>query len=544
MQSSSVPLREQVMDNPRPGGDMKSGNPSAPSKSQLMPLGGAWQELTTKGYFVPAVVSALGLALMWATLGDKSMTWTVRLRDSLPVHVPVYYIVIALLITAGGAFAMYRMAGKPKAWWLMPVVCAVTAMLTMGPIMGLLQQLFKAFGPAEGGGSVVFQFISMFFRAGLPEESLKAIPVAAGVYIGMKMLGRLSANHPARQLAVLEPLDGVIIGVASGFGFGFAETVGQYVPAIITFSHDTVIQLANVLQRAGVSLKLPPQNTWGQWWDLFPLIDKLYDILVNTAGPARAEFEFNRILASKQSIGFELMVPRLVGSVFGHAAYAGIFGYFIGLAALKPVNRMKTVLTGLLIASALHAAWNSLGVVSSFFQFLIALGSFVFLAVSIIKARQMSPERSQLMASQVIDRAPQPAAPVMRPMAAPTAPTAPATPAPVAATPARPAVSMTWDDDSNQRVLEIGTARVPAVVGARLWERQAPGASASRGDGVVAEVSANPNDPNVLGVKNLSLQIWAVTLVDGTRRELAPGRSIRLEAGMQIQIGDLHAIVR
>ena len=34
-------------------------------------------------------------------------------------------------------------------------------------------------------------------------------------------------------------------------------------------------------------------------------------------------------------------------------------------------------------------------------------------------------------------------------------------------------------------------------------------------------------------MKNLSQQTWAVTLADGTARELAPGRSIRIEAGMK-----------
>jgi hypothetical protein len=114
-----------------------------------------------------------------------------------------------------------------------------------------------------------------------------------------------------------------------------------------------------------------------------------------------------------------------------------------------------------------------------------------------------------------------------------------APPAPVQA----PA-SITWDDDSSQRIVELGSARIPAAVGARLWERQAPGATASRGDGVVGEISANPNDPSVLGVKNLSQQTWAVTLADGTARELAPGRSIRIEAGMKLKIGDLLAVVR
>ena len=547
MTSPFAPTRETFMDNPRPGGDMKTGDASAPSKSQLMPLGSGFQELVTKPYFVPAVVACLGFTLMWVTLSDRSMRWTIKLGGLLPVAVPMYYIVIALLLSAAGAFAIYRMAGKPKAWWLMPAIASAAAMLTIGPVMNMLQQLFSAVGPGEARGGVVYQFVHMFFAAGLPEESLKAIPVAIGVYIGLKLMGRLNATHPARQFAVLEPLDGVIIGAASGIGFAFAETVGSYMPAVMSLKPGVMIELAQILQKLNVPFKLPDPRSLQTMWDLLPPIAGLYIKLADAVGPARAAFEFNRMISGLQGAGLELMIPRLVGNVFGHAAYAGIFGYFIGLAMMKPANRVKTVLTGLVIACALHAAWNSIGGASAFFQFLIALGSFVFLAVSIIKARQMSPERSQLVASQIIDHAARPAAyptmPSAMPAAMPAAMRAPAAPAAPAAPMAAPG-SITWDDDSNQRVLEIGSARVPAAVGARLWERQAPGATASRGDGVVAEVSANPNDAQVLGLKNLSLQTWSVTLAGGAQRELAPGRSIRLEAGMQLKIGDLTANVR
>jgi hypothetical protein len=63
-------------------------------------------------------------------------------------------------------------------------------------------------------------------------------------------------------------------------------------------------------------------------------------------------------------------------------------------------------------------------------------------------------------------------------------------------------------------------------------------------EGVVAEVTAHPQDPALLGLKNLSQQAWAVTLADGSTRELASGRSIKLEAGLKLTIGDLVATVR
>lgn len=530
---------ERAMDNPRPGGEMRSRQGSEPTKSQLLPLGSAFQELLTKPYFWPGVMACLGLTLLWTTLVNKALKIPVSL-GYITVQVPVYYAVVALMLTAGGAFALYRMVGKQKAWWLVPAVVVVTAVLTESPVMGGLQKLFGIVGPAAADGSIAGQFVFHFFAAALPEELLKSIPVWVGVFIGMKMLTRLNAQHPGRQLAVLEPIDGLLIGAASGFGFALSETLLGYVPGAMLNTSDVANQMLGWLQSKGIQLKIPADM------GIRKLIFELYMVIAKLIGPGNAEALVNGFIARGQGRGLELMLPRLFGDVFGHAAYAGIFGYFIGLATMKPANRVKTVLIGLAIACVLHASWNATASQGSLFVFVVAMAAFVMLAVCIIKARQISPERSQLIASQIIDR----------PAAAPIPPAQPIAPQPVAPQPNPPAAapaamakpaapgSITWDDDSNQRILEIGSARIPAAVGARLWERQAPGVTASRGDGVVGEVNANPNDPSVLGFKNLSQQTWDVTLADGTQRELASGRSIKLEAGMKIRIGDLVAVIR
>lgn len=545
MNSTSDIPGNRAMENPRPGGEMKSRDPSEPTKSQLLPLGSAWHELTTKPYFVPGILASAGIAAMYSTMRSS---WKVTVKvGPLPVDVPVYYVVIALLLVIGGAFAIYRMVGKPKAIWLMPAVMAITGLLAMSPVMGMLQGLFGLVGPGDANptDSVLLNFFRAVFSAGLPEELLKAIPVAVGIYVGMKLMQRLAARHPARELAVLEPLDGILIGAASGFGFAFAETVGGYMAREIVFQPAALQGLLALLKKLGLVMQFEAGT------GLKRQIVQSYLVLAKAIGPDRAAFELQRILSSMQGTGLELMIPRLASEVFGHAAYAGIFGYFLGLAAIKPANRVKTVLIGLALAVALHSSWNSMGG-SLLMNFLITVAGFVFLAVSIIKARQLSPERSQLVASQVLAGGPMrstmvapAAANIARPTVAPpaAAPLMPPAPAPKPTAPAASA-SITWDDDSNQRFLEIGSARIPASVGARLWERQAPGASASRGDGVVAEVNANPNDPAVLGLKNLSTQTWPVTLADGSARELAPGRSIKLEAGMTLKIGDLSAAVR
>jgi RsiW-degrading membrane proteinase PrsW (M82 family) len=552
------------IDARRPGGEMKSRASEAPTRSQLIPLGGQWQELTTKPYFMPGLAVCVVIALLFALMSSSSANVQVMLYGAIPVNIPMYTIVLALCIVTGGAFAVYRMAGKPKAWWLMPVVALFTALLVSSPVMGMLQGLFGIGGGSAGkGDTVVVAFVKMFFRAGLPEETLKAIPVFFGAFLGWKLMLKRDATGLARQLAVLDPLDGILIGVASGFGFAFAETVFQYVPGTVADSTQTVAGLLMLLQQQGVRVQLPQDTSRIQ--DIF----NLFVLLGKKIGVERATFELQQIMANRQGLGLQLMIPRLLSDVFGHAAYAGIFGYFIGLAALKPVGRVKTVLFGLLVAATIHSMWDSMAG-SVFMYFLLSLIAFVGLAIAIMKARTIAPDRSQLVASQIIDRfAPRSArstvasASVAMPPAAPARPsafapgpqttafaagTATIAPLPSAAkyqAPAAPlAGSITWDDESNLRVIEVGTARVPASVGTRLYERQVPGSHAGAGDGVIAEVSANPNDPNVLGLKNLSDTAWHVTTAAGQQRELLPSRSIRLEAGLTIRIGERVAHVR
>lgn len=552
MQAHTDPVQGMPMEQKRPGGEMRSSDPNGPTRSQLLPFGNQWQDITTKPYFLPGLVTALAVALLFGFMGSGTVIRVTYL--GLPVGVPVYTFVMSALLVGGGLFAVYRMAGKPKAWWTLPAVAAFSGLLLSAPLMGMLQSVFGIVGNFNPQDSFLVRFIKMLFLAGLPEETFKAVPVAMGVYIGTRLLGRLPATHPARQFAVLEPLDGILIGAAAGFGFAFVETVYQYVPKVILVDQSVMVRLHNLMVQLGLR-QIPNPSAY----DSLPrlLIDQFIR-LANAVGYERAALELQLILRDRLSVGLELMIPRLLGVVTGHAAYAGIFGYFIGLAAMKPAQRVKTVLIGLGIAASLHALWNASDA-SITSMLLIAFLAFFGLAVTISKARTMSPERSQLVASQLIDRfartSPVTAAvPPSRPMAQ-AAPQQqqpqqqqqrPPQQAPAEAVRpvAQPMASMTWDDDSNLRLIEIGSARIPATVGQRLQERQLPGVRALRGDGVVAEVTAHPQDPALLGLKNLSDSPWQLTLADGTERELQPGRSIRLAEGLQVRMGPQTLRVR
>jgi RsiW-degrading membrane proteinase PrsW (M82 family) len=99
-----------------------------------------------------------------------------------------------------------------------------------------------------------------------------------------------------------------------------------------------------------------------------------------------------------------LLIPRILGSVAGHMAYSGYFGYFIGLSVLKPRSFWQILGVGYLSAAGLHALWNATGFLSSLVLAVVGVLSYAFLAAAILKARALSPTREHNFATRFISR--------------------------------------------------------------------------------------------------------------------------------------------
>ena len=498
------------MDNKRPGGTMKQPLGETPTRSQLLPLQTNWRALLSKGYFWPGMVTVIAVVVLFGYLQSESAynvvcpckVLTVTAQgpaleyQNVKVAVPMYLVVLALYITGALAYGAYRIIGKTAPLWLIPAAGAVTYFLAGGPLLSVahildfgVHDLPDHFSP--------FGIIQAFFAAGLPEEALKAVPIVLGLWAARS----LQKGHVLWGARVVEPLDGILIGVASGLGFTLNETLTQYVPQQIVYAH-------------------------------FHLVS--------------------------DSMASELLIPRVLQNIAGHAAWAGIFGYYIGLAAMRRTAWQRPALIGLGIAALLHGAWDASGE-SGLVELVVAVTSFAMLAGVIMKARELSPNRSQLVRSQVTE-APIAASAAATSAAAatratPAAPAAPATP--VAPTPSviRPGGAIarsqtwgqrseTWDEVPAVECLDLGNSRLPLTLGARLTESQVPGLKASAGDGVVAVVNSNPEDVRMLGLKNLSTETWHVETVGRGSRELSTGRSIRIERGVRIQIGAVTATIK
>jgi hypothetical protein len=95
-----------------------------------------------------------------------------------------------------------------------------------------------------------------------------------------------------------------------------------------------------------------------------------------------------------------------------------------------------------------------------------------------------------------------------------------------------------------ERILEFADGRQLLLgSGTRLSTRDIPGLEPTRATSF-AEVSSHPSESGVIGLKNLSQNVWRATLASGQQLRIDPGRSIRLEPGVRIDFGTAEGIVR
>ena len=256
-----------------------------------------------------------------------------------------FNMLLAAYLAGAAYYFVYELCGKHKPWWILSGAAVFTLLLLVSPVLKLFVFVFRQVLPGDlptGDTPVALPLllIKMFFGAGLMEELLKAIPVFAAYFLGKQL------RSPNRErVGVWEPLDGILLGSASAVGFTLLETLAQYLPEVY---------------KATLS-----------------------------SGEGAAQ------LASLQ-----LLIPRVLGSVAGHMAYSGYLGYFIGLSVLRSRRRWLILGIGYFTASGLHALWNTVGSISPVFLALVGLLSYAFLAAAILKARELSPTRSQNFATR------------------------------------------------------------------------------------------------------------------------------------------------
>ncbi len=298
---------------------------SKPGRDELIPIASMRKKyLVKEGYLIPGIVTVIFVVLMFVSVGIPEL----------------YEWLIATYISGAAFYFVYRLCDKSKPWWVLFGSGLTTCVILSSPILLLFIVVFRGILPGnlpENLEQLAFPvlFVKMLFGAGLMEELLKALPVFACMWLGQRL------EKPGREkVGVWDPVDGILIGTASGVGFTMFETLGQYVPGMVE----------NVTELLGEGL----------------------------LG-----------LGVGYLAGLQLLIPRILGSIAGHMAYSGYVGYFIGLSAIYPQERWRILGVGYLSSSILHALWNSTG---NSLLVLATVGAFsyAFFVSAILKAKEIS----------------------------------------------------------------------------------------------------------------------------------------------------------
>jgi RsiW-degrading membrane proteinase PrsW (M82 family) len=325
------------------------------SRDAVLPLFGN-RATWSQEHLLPIVLTVLvGVSLIAVPIPGIQLNAKTEINEAWQV-----YLILAFYIAILVNYYIHQMCGRAKPWWLIALVALFTFCMLGTPAWNNWFKLFYDVLPAaqwQKSPHVLVRLAGWWFGTGLCEEGFKAWPLLGLALIGggLGYLGRHTAVQPNKALAkfrkrfgLLEPLDGIVLGVGSGSGFFLAETLLQYVPGVM--SHEKY--------------------------------------------PGSQAFD-----------GLVLLLGRGLPEIAEHSAWCGLFGYFIGLAVLQPRMAKYLLPFGWLSAAALHASWDGIDAVTNFnlfvFIWLITVGvlSYALLAGAIFKAREISPTLASNLAT-------------------------------------------------------------------------------------------------------------------------------------------------
>jgi|TARA_Y100000310_G_scaffold328975_1_gene398041 RsiW-degrading membrane proteinase PrsW (M82 family) len=244
-------------------------------------------------------------------------------------YVYAYEFVLGVYLGSMLILAVKQMSGSSAPAWIPFSATLFTGFLLVLPWSIYLFSLL--FRPPTVIAMIQSQFfLSKFLGHFIGAGLMEELMKSIPVWIALLMAGRFHRlNIPGFEKGRLHPPLAILIGASSAAGFILVETLLMYVPEI---------------QQGG--------------------------------NPAA---------------GLMLLIPRFITGICGHAAWSGLFAYFIGLSHIYRKKRVLMVFIGWLSASLLHGLWNATADISQFGA-VIAVASFVIFTAYLYKARESFPE--------------------------------------------------------------------------------------------------------------------------------------------------------
>ena len=453
-----------------------------PTLSEIIPFRSKKISIRRSKVLLPFMIVALTVVALFALLGNQQFDYFIEL--------------LASLLVAGIFLAIYAYSGSRKRWWWY-IVPAVISYFLLTKEFWFYVLIFRKILPGNDAAldnisDFLPTFQIYFFAAGLCEESLKATPALLALVAGLLLNPRGRApgavggrrswgGRILRNLTLRGPLDGLLMSCAAGAAFIIDETLGQYVPNLIG------------------------------------------KVMAQTHSDAVAHL-----------YGLGLVIPRTLQGVSGHMAWAGIFGYFIGLSARYPKRAYTLLPLGYLVAATLHAFWDSAGTLpmpNVWYALDSVVTVFLFVGC-LLKAKQLELAwyGTDTSNDSVLVGAPAPssaggALSGLQKLASGLEAAAGAPIAPEAA----PIGRFSIGTGEDRYALDAGSA---IDFGTLFGDRGAPA-------GALGEIDPHPTEPNALGLTNTGAAPWVSTTPTGATVSVPQGRSLPVAAGTRIAFGTL-----
>jgi RsiW-degrading membrane proteinase PrsW (M82 family) len=232
-------------------------------------------------------------------------------------------------------YAAYAYSEIRKNIFVYVVPFAIVYLELTTPILRPLIYVFRTILPGSPPSDPAFfnTFGMMFFGAGLMEEFMKAIPALIGMCLTLRShrLGGVSSSRYLDLFRCSTPLEGIMLSLAAGAAFAYVESVYSFVPETAQYVPRDVVPREGFINELG------------------------------------------------------LLFPGVLRGVLGHMCWAGIAGYFIGLAAWRPGSMIKLLAIAWLLPATLHAFWNAapyLGEVGRWARIGLSLPPFLYFFVT------------------------------------------------------------------------------------------------------------------------------------------------------------------